>query len=100
MKLLLIILFNFLLVNCTNKLGSAESISNNLLLKARKYSRYIVLKNDTAFYERFQPEKPSYFTDQDTLIYNIQESCYHGKKTSLKIENPRLGSWHTKQTIF
>ena len=82
----IIILSTLLFFSCTNKLPKLTYTANtfNILLQNKNYYRYIFLTKDTAFYEAVQIEKPSYFTDLDTLIFNKNESIYYGKNSTLQ----------------
>lgn len=88
-KSLIILSFTLFFSSCTKKIITVKYIPNtfNILLKNKNYPRYIFLTKDTAFYERVQYEKPSYFTDLDTLILNKKESIYYGKNSMLQIDS-------------
>lgn len=107
-KTLITLLINLLFLSCTIKITKVKGISDtfNILLQNNKYPRYIFLTIDTAFYERVQFEKPSYFTDLDTLIFNNKTRIYQGKNSFLqKVSNHFVlkytkGREKEKQIIF
>ncbi len=86
---LIILLFTLFLWSCTNKITTLKYTANtlNILLQNKNYPRYIFLTKDTAFYERVQFEKPSYFTDLDTLIFDKNDSIYYSINSMLQIDS-------------
>lgn len=61
---------------------SNEKIRINMLLQDKRgWPQYIFLKKDTAFYQRRQFDKPSYFTDLDTLIRISTSNKYESKNS-------------------
>ena len=107
-KSLIILSITLLFSSCTNEITTVKYTPNffNILLQNKKYPRYIFLTRDTAFYERVQFEKPSYFTDLDTLILNKTKSIYFGKNSFLQrdsnhfVLNYTKGRNKGKQIIF
>ena len=67
-----------------------QSLDNVLLQESKEWPRYIYLLNDKVFYERYQFDKRSYFTDFDTLVLDNGSNYYRGKNISLYLDNKTM----------
>lgn len=88
-KLVFVIYF-FVVQGCTSfkeTQGFTQHTYNVLLQEKRGWPRYIFLAKDTAYYERRQFDKPSYFTDLDTLIRVNNCDCYQGSSARLTLND-------------
>jgi len=58
-----------------------------LYQEKRGWPIYIVIKEDTAYYERRQADKISFFTDFDTLIREKTSDLFLGQKSKLVLKD-------------
>lgn len=84
----MILLCASVIISCSHPLA-AQGVPQNshdiLLQESRGGNMYIFLKRDTAFYESYVVDKPSYFSGFDTLVLTNDATIYKGKTAQLTV---------------